>query len=42
VLDERRAVMGVAATVLRDAVSVGGQVVEDTYGWFAPDRGGNV
>jgi hypothetical protein len=42
VLDERREVMGVQATVVRDTVSVDGEVVEDTYDWYAQDREGNV
>ena len=42
VLDERRTVMGIAATVVRDTVSQNGEVVEDTLDWFAQDRDGNV
>lgn len=42
VLDERRDVMGISAVVVRDAVHVGGELVEDTYDWFAQDRDGNV
>ena len=42
VTDEQRTVMGVAVTVVRDTVSVDGQVVEDTYDWFAQDSAGNV
>jgi hypothetical protein len=42
VLDEQREVMGVRATVVRDTVSVDGDVIEDTYDWYAQDRGGNV
>jgi hypothetical protein len=42
VLDERREVMGIQATVVRDTVSVAGEVVEDTYDWYAQDRDGNV
>lgn len=42
VLDERREVMGIQATVVRDTVSVDGEVIEDTYDWYAQDRDGNV
>jgi len=42
VLDERREVMGVPATVVRDTVSVDGEVIEDTWDWYAQDRDGNV
>lgn len=42
VTPERREVMGVETVVVRDTVSVGGEVVEDTYDWFAQDREGNV
>ena len=42
VLNETRVVMGVTCTVVRDTVMVGGEVVEDTYDWFAQDAQGNV
>jgi hypothetical protein len=42
VLAEKREVNGVQATVVRDRVTVGEQVVEDTYDWFAQDKDGNV
>ena len=42
VTDQTRTVMGVAVTVVRDTVSVDGEVVEDTYDWYAQDRDGNV
>jgi hypothetical protein len=42
VLDETRDVMGIEATVVRDTVYVAGELVEDTYDWFAQDRAGNV
>jgi hypothetical protein len=42
VTDERRQVMGIDAVVVRDTVSSGGEVVEDTYDWFAQDAEGNV
>jgi hypothetical protein len=42
VLKDTRAVNGVQATVVRDTVSAGDQIVEDTFDWFAQDRFGNV
>ena len=42
VLDEMRVVNGVAATVVHDLVYVGGQIVEETYDWYAQDKDGNV
>jgi len=42
VTPDRKEVMGISATVVRDTVSVDGEVVEDTYDWFAQDRDGNV
>lgn len=42
VTDERRAIAGIVATVVRDTVHIDGQLVEDTYDWFAQDRDGNV
>ena len=43
VTDQRRTVMGVSVTVVRDTVTGGdGQLVEDTYDWFAQDLEGNV
>lgn len=43
VLDERRTVMGVEAIVVHDVVTtVDGDLIEDTYDWFAQDDEGNV
>jgi hypothetical protein len=42
VLDERREVMGISAIVVRDTVYADGEMVEDTYDWFAQDADGNV
>lgn len=42
VLNETRDVNGVAATVVHDTVYVGGQLVEETYDWYAQDKDGNV
>ncbi len=42
VLAERKEILGVSTTVVRDTVSVDGVVIEDTYDWFAQDDEGNV
>jgi hypothetical protein len=42
VLKETREVNGVQATVVRDTVSTGNKIVEDTFDWFAQDKFGNV
>ena len=42
VLEERREVFGVQATVVRDRVFVDGELQEDTQDWYAQDADGNV
>jgi hypothetical protein len=43
VTDETRVVAGVTTTVVHDRVTgADGEVVEDTFDWFAQDRDGNV
>lgn len=42
VTTERRVIRGISATVVRDTVSAGGRVAEDTYDWYAQDKDGNV
>jgi hypothetical protein len=42
VLNEKRKVNGIQATVVRDMVTIGEQLVEDTYDWYAQDKDGNV
>jgi hypothetical protein len=43
VLDERRTVMGVETIVVHDRVETqDGELIEDTYDWFAQDDAGNV
>lgn len=43
VLDERRTVMGVETIVVHDRVETeDGELIEDTYDWFAQDHNGNV
>jgi hypothetical protein len=42
VTHDRRMVMGVSCIVVHDQVTVDGEVIEDTFDWFAQDRDGNV
>jgi membrane-associated phospholipid phosphatase len=42
VTDRRKRILGIEATVVRDVESEEGEMVEDTYDWFAQDRWGNV
>ena len=42
VLDETREVMGIEARVVHDVVIEDGQVIEDTYDWYAQDADGNI
>jgi hypothetical protein len=42
VLDETREIMGIEARVVHDVVSAGGDLVEDTFDWYAQDADGNV
>ncbi len=42
VLSGTRMVHGVAATIVRDRVYLAGQLIEDTYDWYAQDAAGNV
>jgi hypothetical protein len=42
VTPERKQILGISAVVVRDTVTVDGEVVEDTFDWFAQDRDGNV
>jgi len=43
VTDDRRDVMGISAVVVRDTVyDEDGEIVEDTYDWFAQDADGDV
>ncbi len=39
---ETKIIMGVTCTIVRDTVSIGGELFEDTYDWFAQDIDGNV
>jgi hypothetical protein len=42
VTDQRREIEGISATVVRDTVTLDGDLVEDTFDWYAQDRDGNV
>jgi hypothetical protein len=42
VTSERKQILEISAVVVRDTVTVDGELVEDTYDWFAQDREGNV
>jgi hypothetical protein len=42
VTDEVKTVMGIDVTVVRDTVTLDGRVIEDTWDWYAQDRGGTV
>lgn len=42
VTEDRRTVLGVETVVVHDVVSIEGEIIEDTYDWFAQDDVGNV
>jgi hypothetical protein len=42
VTHETKTIVGIEATVVHDVVSENGQVVEDTYDWYAQDTAGNI
>jgi hypothetical protein len=42
VMDRTRTVMGAQARVVHDVETRDGQVIEDTYDWYAQDAAGNV
>jgi hypothetical protein len=42
VTDQTKVIEGISATVVRDTVSEDGEVVEDTFDWYAQDKWGNV
>ena len=41
-LDETREIMGIEARVVHDVVTEDGELVEDTFDWYAQDADGNV
>jgi hypothetical protein len=42
VTDRTKTILGIDATVVRDVVSEDGEVVEDTFDWYAQDEDGNI
>jgi len=42
VTNRRKEILGIAATVVHDVVSEDGELVEDTFDWYAQDADGNV
>jgi hypothetical protein len=42
VTDRTKTILGIDATVVRDVVSEDGEVVEDTFDWYAQDKDGNI
>ncbi|HJW76583.1 MAG TPA: hypothetical protein VJ787_13115, partial [Thermoleophilia bacterium] len=42
VTDQTKDIMGIQARVVHDVVSEDGQIVEDTYDWYAQDEEGNL
>ena len=42
VLDQTREIMGIEARVVHDVVTEDGELVEDTFDWYAQDADGNV
>lgn len=42
VLAETKVIMGITCTVVRDRAYLDGEIIEDTYDWFAQDKDENV
>jgi hypothetical protein len=42
VLSEKKMILGVSCTVVHDVVRESGEVIEDTFDWFAQDASGGV
>ena len=42
VTDEKKVILGISATVVHDVVSQDGDVIEDTFDWYAQDVDGNI
>jgi hypothetical protein len=42
VTDRTKEILGIAATVIHDVVAEDGELVEDTYDWYAQDKDGNI
>jgi hypothetical protein len=42
VTDRKKTILGIEAIVVRDVVTADGELVEDTFDWFAQDKDGNL
>jgi hypothetical protein len=42
VTDQTKEILGIEATVVHDVVTEDGELVEDTYDWYAQDKDGNL
>jgi hypothetical protein len=42
VTGQTKDILGIQATVVHDVVTEGGQLIEDTYDWYAQDKSGNL
>jgi hypothetical protein len=42
VTDRKKTIQGIEATVVRDVVTENGELVEDTFDWFAQDKNGTL
>jgi hypothetical protein len=42
VTNDTKQILGVTTIVVHDVVSVGSEIIEDTYDWYAKDKEGNV
>lgn len=42
VTNDTRQILGVTTTVVHDVVSVGEEIIENTYDWYAQDTAGNI
>ncbi len=42
VTNETKQILGVTCTVVRDTVKLDGELIEDTFDWYAQDKDGNV
>jgi hypothetical protein len=42
VTDQKKEILGIQATVVHDVVTEDGELVEDTYDWYAQDNDGNI
>jgi hypothetical protein len=42
VLSEKKTILGVSCTIVHDVAKVSGEIIEDTFDWFAQDQSGAV